>query len=86
MKFILSLVLSSVFSQSPWPDKFSASFTETMKYPIVGSGNTSGNFYYNMNIQKYRVDRENGKWDRYCGSVYKFTDTKCSHIVSEGKR
>ena len=69
-----------------WANKFSQSFNEEMKYPIIGKGHTKGQFYYNWLTKQYRVDRDNGKWDRYCGSVYKFTDTPCSHIVNEGRR
>jgi len=43
-----------------------------MTYPLIGSSTTTGEFYYNWILKKYRVDRENGKFDRYCGSVYKF--------------
>ncbi len=32
-----------------------------MTYPLVGSGNTQGDFYYNHETKQYRVDRENGK-------------------------
>ena len=45
---------------------------------------TSGKFFYDWTNKVYRVDRENGKGDRYCGSVWKLTDTPCSHIVVEG--
>jgi len=31
------------------------------------------------------VTRENGKHDRYCGSVFKTTDTPCNHIIVDGK-
>ena len=45
---------------------------------------TSGKFFYDFTNKRYRVDRENGKGDRYCGSVYQLKDTPCSHIVVEG--
>ena len=57
-----------------------------MTYPVLGHGETSGTIYYNWPTKSYRIDRKNGKWDRYCGSVYKLTNTPCSHIVVEGKR
>ena len=53
---------------------------------MVGSSTTSGRFFYNWDLKKYRVDRADGKYDRYCGSAYKLTSTPCSHYVSEGKR
>ena len=57
-----------------------------MHTPIIGSGSTTGTLYYDVNKNSYRVDRENGRYDRYCGTVKKFKDTKCSHIVSNGDR
>ena len=57
-----------------------------MTYPLIGSSSTTGKIYYNYNLKKYRLDRANGKYDRYCGSAYKLTDTPCNHYVSEEKR
>ena len=57
-----------------------------MSLPILGSSTTSGTLFYDFTDKTYRIDRENGKWDRYCGTVYKFTNTPCSHYVKEGKR
>lgn len=45
---------------------------------------TRGKFFYDYTNSRYRVDRDNGKGDRYCGSVYKLRNTPCSHIVTEG--
>jgi len=69
-----------------WPDQFEQEFTETLTYPLIGPSKTKGKFFYDWTNKRYRIDRENGKWDRYCGSVYKLTDTPCTHIVVEGKR
>lgn len=69
-----------------WAAQFEESFEETLKYPILGSHTTSGKFYYDWTNKRYRVDRENGHYDRYCGSIYAFSDTPCSHIVVEGDR
>ena len=80
------LIAVSGLKPPVWQPQWEAQFTETFKYPIIGSSNTTGSFYYDWTNNRYRVDRENGKWDRYCGSVYKLTSTPCSHIVSEGKR
>ena len=55
-----------------------------MSLPVLGSGETTGTFYYDY--PDYRVDRVNGKWDRYCGTVYKFRNTPCSHIVKDNLR
>ena len=86
---IISLFAISVTCQvaAPvWPNQWQEDFTETLSYSVIGSGTTTGSYYYDWTNQKYRVDRANGKWDRYCGSVEVFTDTPCSHIVVDGNR
>jgi hypothetical protein len=69
-----------------WPDQFEQSFEETFTYPVFGSHTTKGKFFYDWTNKRYRVDRENGHYDRYCLSIYPFSNTPCSHIVSEGDR
>jgi hypothetical protein len=69
-----------------WPDQFEQTFEETFTYPILGSDKTKGKFFYDWVNKKYRVDIDNGHYDRYCGTIYKFSKTPCSHIVTSGKR
>ena len=69
-----------------WPNKFQEAFEETFTYPIIGSHKTKGNFFYDWTNKRYRVDRENGQYDRYCGPIFPFRNTPCSQIVSEGVR
>lgn len=69
-----------------WENQFEADFHENFKYPIIGSSSTEGKFFYDFTNKRYRVDRENGKYDRYCGSVYKFRNTPCTHYVVDGIR
>jgi hypothetical protein len=69
-----------------WPNQFEQEFVETFTYPLVGSGTSKGKFFYDWTNKVYRVDRDNGKWDRYCGTIYPLRSTACSHIVSEGIR
>ena len=88
---ILVTIVASKTESAPdsppvWPAQFEESFEETLKYPILGSHTTSGKFYYDWTNKRYRVDRDNGHYDRYCGSVYTFSNTPCSHIVVEGDR
>ena len=87
---ILGVLLLFGFSESQvppsWPNIFQEDFTEVLSYPLLGSGNTTGTIYYDWTMQRYALKRQNGNWDRYCGTVYMFTDTPCTHIVSNGLR
>ena len=71
-----------------WPDVFQQNFTETFYYPVLGTHNTSGTFYYDFPNRRYRVDRVNGRYDRYCGfnGVRAVQDTPCSQVVRDGVR
>ena len=75
-------------SDPVWPDKFQQTFNETFYYPVIGTHYTTGKFYYDWKNKRYRVDRANGRFDRYCGfnGVKFFQDTPCSHIVVDGWR
>ena len=53
-------------------------FVEKLTYPIVGTSTVNGKYFYNYDLKKYRVDRDNGKFDRYCGTAYKLSNTKCN--------
>jgi hypothetical protein len=82
----LLAVLCSAEAPAVWADLFQEDFTEKMTYPIVGSGETKGTISYDWKNKRYVITRENGKWDRYCGTVFPFRSTPCTHIVSEGQR
>jgi hypothetical protein len=93
--FSLAIILSicSAFAKETstneapvWANQFEQEFEETLTYPLIGSSKTKGKIFYDWTNKRYRIDRDNGKWDRYCGSVLKLTETPCSHIVDEGKR
>jgi hypothetical protein len=53
---------------------------------VITKGTTNGTYWYDFTNGKARTDRANGKYDRYCGSVYKLTDTPCTHLVVDGLR
>ena len=86
------ILLTSVSAQTPltpvWPNVFWQPFTETTSYFLIGTHSTSGNFYYDWTNQAYRIDRVNGRYDRYCGLAgpYEFENTPCSQIVNNGNR
>ena len=83
---IILLTTTLINSQPPsLPLKYKQKFTESLSL-LNFSGTTTGTIYYNFSKNVYRIDRENGKLDRYCGTYYKFTDTPCSHYVSNDIR
>jgi len=69
---------------TPWPNVWQAGFTE--KTSALFSVTTKGNWWFDYNKKLFRVDREDGVLDRYCGSIYKLRHTQCSQVVREGKR
>eukprot|EP00670_Eutreptiella_braarudii_P004126 CAMPEP_0174297718 /NCGR_PEP_ID=MMETSP0809-20121228/51782_1 /TAXON_ID=73025 ORGANISM="Eutreptiella gymnastica-like, Strain CCMP1594" /NCGR_SAMPLE_ID=MMETSP0809 /ASSEMBLY_ACC=CAM_ASM_000658 /LENGTH=208 /DNA_ID=CAMNT_0015401693 /DNA_START=32 /DNA_END=658 /DNA_ORIENTATION=+ len=80
--FLLLLAFALCINAVPvWPDVFSQPFNETA---LVG--HTTGYYYYDWPNRRARTDRENGAWDRYCGSVHPFVTTPCQHIVRDGVR
>lgn len=87
---ILLLGVTYVLSQTPaaplWADQWQANFTEQMTDGILGKGNTTGMYYYDYTNKTYRMDRENGKLDRYCGSVKIGKNTPCTHFVVNDMR
>lgn len=70
----------------PWAPEWTADFTETMYLPALGVMQSDGKWWYSFAQKRFRVDRDDGRNDRYCGSVYKLENTRCSQIVRDGKR
>jgi hypothetical protein len=88
IKIVISLFLIiSVISLDPpvWPEQFQQEFHETFNYGIIAP-TTKGKIYYDWNNKVYRLDRDNGHWDRYCGPIYPFSDTPCNQYVQKGLR
>lgn len=73
-------------AEPTWPNQFEQSFDQTFWYPIIGSQKTTGKIYYDWTNQRYRIDRANGHYDRYCLPIYPFSNTPCQHIVVAGRR
>ena len=69
-----------------WPNLFQENFSEKLSYPVFGSGETTGTIFYDWPNKQYVLTRANGKWDRYCGTVFPFRNTPCEHRVSGGNR
>ena len=90
--WLLVLNLSFSFAQIPaspmWPNTFWQNFTETTTYPGIGTHENTGTYYYDWTVKSYRIDRSNGRYDRYCGILgpYELDNTPCSQIVNNGNR
>ena len=71
-----------------WPKMFQQNFDEVFTYPILGSHKTNGTYYYDYANLRYRIDRTDGQYDRYCGlnGLSVFQDTPCSQLVIKGMR
>lgn len=88
MKVVITLLLSIGFLNTAppgYPQRFTQSIDETFTYGFI-ERKTKATIYYDWQSRRYRLDRDDGLWDRYCGTVYKFRSTPCTHFVSEGKR
>lgn len=60
-----------------------------MKYPVFGTKNTKGTYYYDVSDDSNgmtRIDRDNGDWDRYCGLTHHFDAGACNQYVTNGDR
>ena len=91
VKIILPMLLVAAMaipSDPIWPNQFTQNFTETTNYEGIGTHHNTGTFYYDAISMRYRVDRDNGRYDRYCGvsGPYALEDTPCIHYVVDGNR
>ena len=68
-----------------WPDALTISFNETTSIPLL-SDTTTGVLYYDSSRNAERVDRAEGRGDRYCGSVHPLKHTPCTHVAVNGMR
>ena len=83
---ILILVSICACQQKPpvFPSQYELGFNESASIGPL-SGNTTGKMYVDADNNRELITRQNGHHDRYCGSVYKFSDTRCNHYVVNGK-
>ena len=83
---VLAIAAMAEDPQTPmWPTKFTEDFTESFTYPVIGTHKTQGSFYYDFSTNRYRVSRDNGRYDRYCGlnGLKAFQNTPCDQFVDE---
>jgi hypothetical protein len=66
-----------------WPSQFTQNFTDYNE-GVTGYMGTGATFFYDWTNTQSRLDRENGRYDRYCGNNgnYGFKNTPCSQIVT----
>ena len=89
---VLFIMASAVADDKPsdpiWPDTWQMEFHEDLYLPVLGTHHTSGLFTYDYPSGRYRIYREDGHYDRYCGlnGLKIFSSNKCAQYVSEGDR
>jgi len=87
MKILLIafVVISVTLAEAPtFPNQYELGFTEKASIGPI-SGSTTGKIYYDYTNNRQIITRANGHYDRYCGSVFKLTNTPCNHIIEDSK-
>ena len=64
------------------PSQFSAEFEEASQLIVIGI--TEGEYFYDAPNNRQAIYRFNGRYDRYCGNVFRGQETPCRHIVVNG--
>lgn len=79
------LFLGSLCQVTPpvWPSTWQASFNESMRDGPIEKGSTTGVYFYDFANNRSRIDRVDGKYDRYCGTEEIDVSTPCSQVVVE---
>ena len=85
---IVLILLGSSLTQSPqtWATTWTSSFSEVLKFPGKPQGSTIGTWWYDWGNKLFRIDRQNGALDRYCGTTKPYANTPCTQIVTGGWR
>ncbi len=77
--------ISQPLTHPVWPNQFEDVFKE-QEFAYYKYWEVQGKIYYDYTNRRFREDRDTGRWDKYCGSIYWFSNTPCSHYVIEGNR
>ena len=88
MKFLALLAVVGIVNSIDvpiFPNKYEAKFHEKSSLGIV-SGETNGQIYIDADNNQQLITREDGRADRYCGTVFKLQHTRCNHYVVNNKR
>ncbi|KAG1671636.1 hypothetical protein FOA52_006867 [Chlamydomonas sp. UWO 241] len=67
-----------------WPPLFSVEFTESSI--ILFTRETNGTWFYDAKSGVEVMMRDDGRGDRFCGSIHSVDATLCVNIVTEGYR
>lgn len=84
--FIVALLVPLFLAQTPpvLPQQYELGFSEKASIGPI-SGTTTGRIFLDAVHNQQLITRANGHHDRYCGTVYKFADTPCNHIIMGSK-
>ena len=71
-----------------WAENWQSKFEESSWYFLQGNLSTTGVMKYinNGKAAFTLVSRDNGRSDRYCGSIFPFSTTPCDNLVVDGNR
>lgn len=87
---ILAVVLCLAVSlQAPNPPTMPTPFQIAFDEANLNNGSTvrvNGQWYYDVANNRQRVDRTNGRYSSFCGSVLPNTTTPCTHLTVDNKR
>ena len=84
--FLFLGLFALIYCQEPpiWPPQFTLTFNETSTMSGV-NGTTNGVIYFDEPGNRQVVTREDGKFDRFCGTVFRTESTPCNHIIVNSK-
>ncbi len=78
---LTSSTTNEIVNQNPkpiaWKPKWKSDFVEKIWFPLLGNKTVKGTWYYNYNTSSFRIDREDGSRDRYCGLIFPLSKTEC---------
>ena len=89
MKSLLVLsIISLAISQSPpvWPAQWKSTFIETYANPKLKGVSTTGTFYYSNDANSSRIDRVNGRYEKFCSSIKPDSDEPCTILTVRSLR
>ena len=87
-------IVGSTLQQAPnpkpaaWANNWMAKFNDTSYYFLQGNRTVSGTFKYQNDgtNKRMRISRSNGRNDRYCGTVFPFSNTPCDMLIVNSNR